>query len=66
MAQKTVTKILSAYFNEGDGKRSAREFLTELKELSGQEKYDLAVLANVATGGTVAEVEAVPGVVPQA
>lgn len=66
MAQKKVTAVLSNYFNVGDGKRTAREFLDELKQLSAQEKYDLAVLANVATGGQVSEVEVGPGVVAQA
>ena len=65
MAQKKVTAILSNYFNVGDGKRTAREFLDELKQLSVQEKYDLAVLAEVANGGQAGNVEVGTGVVAQ-
>jgi hypothetical protein len=42
MARTTVTKALNTYFNEGEGKRPAGEFLKELKALSPEEKRELA------------------------
>lgn len=42
MAQVTVTKALTGYFNEGDGKRPAKDWLQELKALTPEEKQALA------------------------
>jgi hypothetical protein len=53
MAETTVTKALNAYFNEGDGKRSAGDFLKELKALSPEEKRELAEGVCAITGDTL-------------
>ena len=42
-ATKTVTGLLNNYFNEGEGRRPAREFLAELKEMTPAEKNELAL-----------------------
>jgi len=42
MAKTTVTKALSNYFNTGEGKRSASDFLKELRDLTPAEKLELA------------------------
>jgi hypothetical protein len=53
---KTVTmgstKALNAYFNQGEGKRPMKEFAAELKELSKEEKEELARLAAKELGAT--------------
>lgn len=54
MAVKTVVQVLAAYFNEGDGKRSASAFLAELKALSADEKLELARGVVAITGDTLA------------
>lgn len=53
MAQKTVAVILSGYFNEGEGKRPASDFLKELKALSPEEKQSLAEGVCAITGDTI-------------
>jgi hypothetical protein len=53
MPAKTVTQVLSNYFNVGDGKRSASEFLKELKALSTEEKLELAEGVCAVTGDTI-------------
>lgn len=50
MAQVTVTKCLTQYFNVGDGKRSAKEWLEELKAFTAEEKHALAVEVCAVTG----------------
>jgi hypothetical protein len=49
----TVTQALANYFNEGDAKRSPREFLTELKALEPSEKLELARGVCFVTGWTL-------------
>ena len=53
MAEKTIPVILSNYFNAGDAKRPATEFLKELKELSLEEKRELAEGVCAITGDTI-------------
>lgn len=53
MAAKSVITILAGYFNQGDGKRPLTEFQAELKELSSDEKMDLALGVCEITGDTV-------------
>lgn len=55
MAVKTITSILAGYFNEGEGKRPLREFQAELKQLSPEEKQDLAQGVCEITGDTIKE-----------
>lgn len=50
MATVTVAKALNGYFNTGDGKRTAKEFLEELKEFTPEEKLDLAREVTKITG----------------
>lgn len=54
MATVTVTKALNSYFNSGDGKRTSQEFLKELRELSPEEKQELAEEVVKVTGDTLA------------
>jgi hypothetical protein len=54
MAAKKITAILSGYFNTGEGKRGASEFLAELKALSADEKRELAEGVCAITGDTIA------------
>lgn len=49
----TVTKALTGYFNQGDGKRSAQVWLQELKALSTDEKQALAEAVCEITGDTL-------------
>jgi hypothetical protein len=49
----TVTKALNSYFNEGAGKRSAGDFLKELKALTTEEKRELAEGVVAITGDTL-------------
>jgi hypothetical protein len=44
----TPVKVLSNFFNHGDGKRSLAEFQKELKALKPSEKNELARLAAIA------------------
>lgn len=55
MAQITVTKALSGFFNEGAGKRGAKDFLTELRALSVEEKRELAQGVVEITGDTLTQ-----------
>lgn len=51
--EKTVTAILSGYFNQGDGKRPLPAWRDELKELSDAEKRALAEGVCAITGDMV-------------
>lgn len=53
MAAKTVAQVLNAYFNVGDGKVSASDFLLELKKMSPEEKRELAEGVIAITGDTL-------------
>jgi hypothetical protein len=54
MAQTTVTKALSGFFNVGEGKVPASQFLAELRALTTEEKRELAELVCEVTGDTLA------------
>jgi hypothetical protein len=54
MAQVTVTKALSGYFNVEPRKVPAQEWLKELKALTPDEKRELAEAVCKATGDTLA------------
>lgn len=53
MAKTTVTKCLTAYFNTGDGKRPAKDWLEELKKFTPEEKQKLAEEVCAVTGDTL-------------
>lgn len=53
MAIKTISQLISGYFNTGEGKRPASEFLQELKALSVEEKRELAEGICAITGDTI-------------
>lgn len=53
MAELTSLKILTGYFNEGDGKRPLKEWAEEVKALSPEEKTELANGVCAITGDTV-------------
>lgn len=53
MAEITVLKALTAYFNTGESKKPLREFSEELKALSPEEKAELGSLAAAAMGDTI-------------
>jgi hypothetical protein len=53
MAEKTVTAILSGYFNEGEGKRRLPEWRDELSALSTDEKRELAEGVCAITGDSI-------------
>lgn len=53
MAQTTVTKALTGYFNAGAGKRLAKVWLEELKALTTEEKAELAEGVCAITGDTL-------------
>lgn len=53
MAQTTVTKALTAFFNTGEGKRPAKVWLEELKALTPEEKANLAADVCAITGDTL-------------
>ena len=53
MAAISITKVLTRYFNEGQGKRPAKTWLEELKALSVDEKRDLALGVCAITGDTL-------------
>jgi hypothetical protein len=53
MAAKTATGILTNYFNTGPNKKTAQQWLAELKELSPEEKLELAQGVCVITGDTI-------------
>jgi hypothetical protein len=50
----SITKCLTEFFNTGDGKRASKEWLAELKELSTEEKQELAQGVCAITGNTLA------------
>lgn len=54
MAAKTTVKILSEYFNEGEGKRPTSAWAAELKALTPDEKRALAEGVCAITGDTIA------------
>lgn len=54
MAAKSMLKILTEYFNSGDGKRGMKEWSEEVKALSPAEKRDLALGVCAITGDTIA------------
>ncbi len=49
----TVTRALTSYFNEGEGKRATKEWADELKALSPAEKMELATGVCTITGQTL-------------
>lgn len=51
--EKTVTGILTAFFNVGEGKRSSIEWLKELKEMTTEAKRELADAICAFTGDTI-------------
>jgi hypothetical protein len=53
VAEKSVTAILSGYFNQGDGKRPLTAWRDELKALTDAEKRELADGVCVITGDTI-------------
>jgi len=53
VAEKTVTAILSGYFNSGEGKRGLVEWRDELSKLSADEKRDLANGVCAITGDSI-------------
>lgn len=53
MAAKTVTAILTGYFNQGEGKVTNTQWLAELKALSPEEKRELAEGVCAITGDTI-------------
>lgn len=53
MAAKTVLRVLTDYFNVGDGKRPTREWAAEIKALSPDEKRQLAEGVCALTGDTL-------------
>lgn len=46
----SVTKVLTQYFNSGDGKRATSEWMKELKALTTEEKRELAEGVCAVTG----------------
>lgn len=50
---KSPVKILTEYFNTGDGKRATSEWANELRALSTEEKRALAEGVCAITGDTV-------------
>ena len=51
--EKTVTAILSGYFNQGDGKRALTAWRDELAALSPAEKRELAEGVCAITGDRI-------------
>lgn len=52
---KSILKILTEYFNVGDGKRPLKAWAAEISELSEPEKHELAEGVCAITGETIAE-----------
>lgn len=52
---KTITAILSGYFNVGEGKRGLVAWRDELSALSAEEKNELALGVCAITGDTIKE-----------
>lgn len=53
MPAKTITAILTGYFNQGEGKRALSAWRDELAQLSPEEKQELAEGVCAITGDTV-------------
>lgn len=53
MTAKTITAILSGYFNEGEGKRPLTAWRDELSALTVEEKRELAEGVCAITGDTI-------------
>jgi phenylpyruvate tautomerase PptA (4-oxalocrotonate tautomerase family) len=53
MTNITVTKALTNFFNVGEGKRPAAQWLKELKALTPEEKAGLAAEVCEVTGDTL-------------
>jgi hypothetical protein len=53
MASMSVTKTLTTYFNTGEGKRSTKEWMDELRALEPLEKRKLAEEVCAVTGNTL-------------
>ncbi len=53
MAQITVTKALTSFFNVGEGKRATATWGKELKALTDGEKRELAEQVVAVTGDTL-------------
>lgn len=51
--QKSITAILSGYFNQGEGKRGLTAWRDELSALTPEEKRELAEGVCAITGDTV-------------
>jgi pyridoxal/pyridoxine/pyridoxamine kinase len=51
--QKTITAILTGYFNSGEGKRDNTRWIGELRALSPDEKRSLAEGVCALTGDTI-------------
>lgn len=51
--QKTITAILSGYFNQGDGKRALGAWRDELQALTDAEKRELAEGVCAITGDSI-------------
>ena len=49
----TVTKALTGFFNTGEAKKSAKDWLAELKKLSTKEKVELAQEIAALDGATL-------------
>lgn len=58
--KKKVTGLLNNYFNSGEGKRTAQEFLAELKQLTASEKNELALGVAAVQGIPATDVELLP------
>jgi len=54
MAAKSPLKLLTDYFNVGDGKRPLADWAKEVRALSDAEKLELATGVAAITGDTVA------------
>ena len=53
MASVSIVKALTNFFNVGDGKVPAKEWMGELKALTPAEKQGLAEMVVAATGDTL-------------
>lgn len=53
MAQITMLKALSEFFNTGASRKPLKDFAAELKELSDSDKLELATLAAAEMGHTI-------------
>lgn len=53
MAVVTPVKVLTKYFNDGDGKRSIAAWRTELNEFTSEERHAFAAEVCKVTGDTL-------------